>query len=104
MKDNFSKIREMDAREIVLWMNPDVDTPEEIVEKADGDWTFVECPNPECQCEIDAEVADTLGTDDPAEAQRDLIRRAVGVHGTIRCPECDEPLYGARGLRTGGEL
>ena len=70
----------------VIWSNPDVPDYETLI---DDEETSFECPADICGDDKVFQLTDDPGEND--EALRTMIAQS---DGTIRCDDCDEPLYG----------
>lgn len=88
----------------VFWSNPDIPRADRVIDgsaaDADGAVTF-DCPydgddtpfgNAACQNDLRIDLAD-----DPDTARSELVNVLQDDGGTLRCAECNEPLYGFRG-------
>lgn len=77
---------ETDDGHRVIWENPDVPPLEDII---DTEETEFDCPYPDCTDFV--RFTFQGGADENRESLEDLI----SAHdGTLRCEECNEPIYG----------
>lgn len=86
-----------DTDGVVIWSNPDVPMPAEI---ASGEVEEFECPYneqmqshlpPKKQCDPCAFDFNSDGEDERIEALIGIIEKR---DGTLRCEDCNEPIYG----------
>lgn len=76
---------------VVIWTNPDVPDVDAIVS---GEVSEFQCPYPDCYGDP---FTIEMAVDDPEENREHFVKLIEDSNGTLRCDDCDEPIFGFYG-------